>query len=475
MVDFSLQYAGNDVTPGWIQGLAGGASAGAGAYDVQRQQKRDQLDREVFELSKRTAEERTQLERDRVRQQQELLDIGSSEREGRGKALDAYAKIAGAGFQMPAQDDSNRSTNESFWGRSDESAPVSEDEEAKKLGEYLSEQRRNVLGFAQNFTDPNVRRAYLESSLPLLGQDEKTERETVAQRWQLTHWKEALASGLLDPEEQATAQEAIDALSNGAVSSTNSKQSLAVLRNAVATRTRRAMDTQFGMSWGQQQIAEATAGGVDASTLHKVLTDWMTGEKRDPKDLQRKMLDARYGLKPRTIKLGRAEVPQNVDVLSPQWKMIAESEADHAASELLSKDPVLAAKLKKGDDIDPAEYQEMKADAKKQIMRGWAAQFGAGPAEIEQLGLVDDREKRAAMKQAEKEIRAALKAAGIDPDKELPRTIQVESQRPAQPTQRNVQRSAYDFDRSKLPPDGRDVNNDGTIDEEDIEKSGLPK
>lgn len=460
-----------DVTPGWVSAVNSGAEAAVGYDQAQSRQRGEQLARETFELAKKTAAEKNALEQQKIAQQQQLLDVGAADRAGQGKALEAYAGITGSQFKMPGEDDSNRSGNESFFGRSDASAPASEEEEAAQLHKYLDEQRKNILAFAGNYP-PDVRRAFLQHAIPLLGQDEQQERETVAQRWQLTHWKEALQSGLLDPEEQALAQEAIDGLSQGATSSTNSKQSLHILRNAVGTRTKRQMDTQFGMQWAQQQISEASQGGVDPSKLHKVFADWLTSDKRDPKELQRKMLDARYDLKPRTIKMGAAEVPHTLDVMSPQWSMIAESEADKEASQALAHDPVWAKKIKDGA-VDEKEYAEAKADTRKQIMRSYAARFGADPSQIDQLGLTDDRAKRAAMKQAEQDIRAALKKAGIDPDKEVISDQQKKLEQGLRDRQGAFasppNADPSDWDRSKLSPDGNDKNNDGVIDEKDLD------
>lgn len=443
-----------DVTlPGVAAGNAADTAAG-GILKHQDTEFRRQMEREEHELLKRRQSmyEQAQAEEQAFRRRQ--LERIEQNAAGETAAYEQYLKVRGAQFQPKP---GVMSGHDGFFGRSD--ASTSGRDEGTQLEEFLAGQRRNVLDYAAGM-DPDAKRAFYAKHLPLLEEDEMEEREGVAARGAKRRLSEVLNSGFLDEEESAVAQQGLQGLMAGIEDSRSINAMLDALVPPAKERFKRQQNFQFGMSWAQQQIAEAAQGGVDVKGLHDALGDWIGSKDLDPKKLQAAILEKRYGLKLETFKIGKSEVPKNATI--GQWRAVASAEADREVTDILSKDPYIAARLKEGgkNALGAAEYLEIRNGLKTALMRGYGAQAGLDEATLAALGY-GEKAPESMKKDAEADVRARLKAAGIDPDLDVsPNTPEKKFDKAIQgtPAGKRAQEQR-----------GRDANDDGVYDEEDIE------
>lgn len=382
---------------------------------------------------------------------------------GETGAYEQYLKMRGVQFQ-PHAVEGPRTGNLAHFGGSDSAESSIAPDEKAQLDQYLQKQRQNVLDYAAGFDD-DTKRAFYQRFLPLLDEDENEEKQAVAARGWSRTLKEGLNSGFFDEEESAILEHALQGLHTGEEDAHSISQMWGPLSKTARDRFVRGQNFNAGMGWAQKQIEEAVAGGVDPKGLHDVVGDWIVSKDLDPKKLQAAVLEKRYGLKPATIKIGKSELPKTATL--KQWQDVAGAEADHAVTDILSKDPFVAQRLKDTQHpLSAQEYTAMRDALRRGVMRSFGAQAGIDENTLTALGFGDQQPEQMKVG-AEAEIRAKLKAAGIDPDTQLPppapRKKGAIQMRPM-PTTRKGPTSA------PVQADDNDLNADGVYDEKDLDK-----
>jgi hypothetical protein len=424
--------------------------------DAQEQAFRQKLARDNFDLLKQHQAAQQALAQTQAEQRRVEIERLSQERAGRGAAVEGYYGIRGRQFSPKESLYSDGGASSFFGDRSRNT-----DDPAKQVESYLGEQRQSILKGAPQ--EPNARRLYLETFLPLMEEDENNERQGVAIKQQMDWGKEALQSGMLEPDEQQVLQEGMQALSTGAEKPEHFDQMLQHLRETAKARLKKQMNLQSGDAIFQKVYGEAQAAGGDLAGYNDAYADWLTDQKggHDPKVLDLRLQEQRLGVKIGKIKIGDVEISKR-DMTPWKFKAVASAQAQRAAIQDLAHDPEIATLLKaatKAGAWSPASqavYDKKLRAAKRARLEQYAAQADLPQEAVDFLFPPEQQRVPSA-----DEIRAALKAGNVDLDK-----IGGQAPGPA-PYSANT---GYAHDSgSDITPTPNDPNADGVVDEKDLE------
>lgn len=414
-----------------IAAAANAASSFAGGLAEGRAQK------ESMELRRQSIMAEQTYRQGVLSQRQAELDREAQAREGENKGLQEYLRMSGSSYEPGDMQPQGPWTDSGMPSLARENASrqadVYRNSEAARFDSYLKGQRIQASKYIQSLP-PEQQLGAMRQLLPGLAKDEQDEKQAFHSHFVANAIKDAINTGVLFDETdqfgeneaiKGEAEDAISGLMAGTIDPEAAWQTLNKMRDKAVDQKRRQFDLQFGMEWGQRQIAEAGMGGSDVSKLHDVYASWIMSPKRDVKDFQRNMLEARYNLKPRMVKIGGSEYRDlwsqkgPAAVFDPSWRMIAEAEADSEVAKQLSDDPKVKQMLANGEfdgEEGMSKYLALRERLRKTQIRKFGAQFGASDQDMEMAGFGDPVDREAMRKQAEDVVRKKLKEAGIDPD-----------------------------------------------------------
>jgi len=437
-----------DVTSPFVAGM-NAANESAGQSLANRNKEIEQgLAREQLDLGKKVASQRAALAEEEMAQRRAEIERLAQERDGQTAGYEQYAGIQGQQFQP--HDAGVPTGNDAFFGGKLGTGTYAHKDESQQLEDFLQNQRDTIGRYAATLS-PSARNAFYKTHLPLLLKDEQDERAGLATRAMRRRLVEVKNSGMLDEEEGALIDQAMQGLETGAEDVGSVQSMMRDLQRSVKRRLTRQQNYQWGTQWAQQQISEAAQGGVDPAPLHEAFSDWITSDDLDPQKLKKAIVEKRYGIKTPVFKVGRAEIPHDATV--DDWASVADVEAEQEARTLVSKDPRFK--------LDQSGLDAAIQTEKRRILKKYAVQAHL-PVEVVDRYFPDKPKEL-----GDDEIRAKLKAAGIDPDMEMP-TPSLKDKKLDPAKVRAWIPAADPPEPAKPQPDGRDVNGDGVYDEEDL-------
>jgi hypothetical protein len=458
-----------DITSGLTGAINGASSAAKGVVlgtQIQREEQerafRRKLARDNFDLLQLHQQSQQKLAETEAEQRRVELERLNSERMGSMQALEDYGGIMGRQFK-PGSSPYSDGGESSFFGD-----PSKRDDDP--MGQFEKVKQEQAQHFIQNAPpDPNARRAYMREFFPLLQNDWQDEETGIATKQMADFGDEAVNSGLLDPEMQATVEGGLQGLKAGAVPPHEFMAMLTHAQETTARKMERQLNQQAGATIFQNEVGKVMQGGGDPAPLHKAYAKWLTDQKGgyDPKKLDVMLQEARLGTSVRKIKVGDVEIPHDADVESV-FMPVALAQATKAARAELSHDPEIASLLAKAKGKDgewtPAMqrlYDVKLEKAKRAYLYQYAAQARLDPRAIDFLFPPEQ-----APKPSDDEIRAQLKAAGIDPDRQVTGSA-------GPPAERDTNTSlAHDSGTGAFAPQrtANDVNADGVVNEDDLKE-----